>query len=507
MSASHQHVSAHGVLIWLRRDLRLHDHAALYHGLRAAQKTGAPAWCVFVFDTAILQPLLDQGCQRDRRVAFIHACITELDQALQQWGSRLIVLHGAAQQCIPQLAQELGVHAVFANRDYEPAAMARDAAVAAALKSSGIEFHDSKDQVIFERDEILTATGTPYSVFTPYRNAWQKRLNSFYLQSYPVDKYRAAFVPLPPAKADTHYARFANHGIPSLTQLGFDPHALEGVRLPTGIRGGLQLFEDFQARIEQYHQTRDYPAIKGPSYLSTHLRFGTISIRTLAQYAVSLAGKGAETWLSELIWREFYQQILWHHPRVVTEYFKAEYVALKWDEDDHAQSLFAAWCIGKTGYPLVDAAMRQLLQTGYMHNRLRMVSASFLTKDLGIDWRRGEAWFAQHLNDYDLAANNGGWQWAASTGCDAQPYFRIFNPITQSEKFDPKGLFIRRYVPEVAGFEGKHIHAPWHASKLEQEAANCIVGQHYPAPIVDHAEARERTLLRFGKVRAVRGAT
>jgi len=258
------------------------------------------------------------------------------------------------------------------------------------------------------------------------------------------------------------------------------------------------LFEDFRGRVGAYKEARDYPARKGVSYLSPHLRFGTLSIRNLVVFAWADGSGGAQTWLSELIWREFYQMILWHHPRVVSESFRPEYDRIVWDD---APELFAAWCEGRTGYPLVDAAMRQINATGYMHNRLRMIAASFLTKDLGIDWRRGERYFAEHLIDYDLASNNGGWQWAASTGCDAQPYFRIFNPVTQSERFDPQGAFIRRYVPELEHVPLKYIHAPWKMGAADQTAAHVRIGRDYPAPAVDHARARERTLARFAIAR------
>jgi len=245
--------------------------------------------------------------------------------------------------------------------------------------------------------------------------------------------------------------------------------------------------------------------VKGPSYLSTHLRFGTVSVRRLVREAwqrVQGGSRGAEVWLSELIWRDFYHQVLHHHPRVVGHSFKPAYDAIRWEHGKHADALFAAWCTGRTGYPLVDAAMHQINQTGYMHNRLRMVVASFLTKDLGLDWRRGEAYFATHLNDFDLAANNGGWQWAASSGCDAQPYFRIFNPVSQSEKFDAEGKFIRRYLPQLAGLPDKLIHAPWLAGPVDLAAANLRLGQDYPLPVVDHAQARETTLQRYAVVKA-----
>ena len=257
-------------------------------------------------------------------------------------------------------------------------------------------------------------------------------------------------------------------------------------------------------RIEHYGHARDFPAIKGPSYLSVHLRFGTVSIRLLARtaHAMHVQGiSGAMAWLNELIWRDFYHQILANHPRVVDKAFKPEYDHIHWEQGKHAKALFAAWCEGRTGYPLVDAAMAQLNQTGYMHNRLRMVVASFLCKDLGLDWRWGERYFAEKLNDFDLAANNGGWQWASSSGCDAQPYFRIFNPVSQSEKFDAEGRFIRRYVPVLAGLTNRAIHAPWLAGPLELASANVVLGQNYPQPIVDHAQAREKTLLRYAVVK------
>jgi deoxyribodipyrimidine photo-lyase len=290
--------------------------------------------------------------------------------------------------------------------------------------------------------------------------------------------------------------------LPSLESLGFVPTNLRALAVPLGSQGAATLLDDFLGRIDNYEATRNFPAVRGPSYLSVHLRFGTVSIRRLAGLAWERAQSGsvgAATWLSELIWRDFYHQVLWHHPHVATRAFKPEYDRIAWDD---APDLFAAWCDGRTGYPLVDAAMAQLNQTGYMHNRLRMVVASFLTKDLGIDWRRGEAYFALHLNDFDLAANNGGWQWAASTGCDAQPYFRIFNPVTQSEKFDPEGKFIKRYLPQLANYSPKEIHSPWLVPVVRQRAAGCVIGTDYPAPNVDHAQARERTLARYAVVKS-----
>ena len=466
-------------LVWFRRDLRLLDHTALHHAL----DTHTRVYCVFVFDSTILAELP----RADRRVEFIWHALNELDAALREHGGTLLVRHGDPCHEIPALAQKLGVASVHANRDYEPQAIARDVEVAQRLSTLGIAFHDYKDQVIFEKDEVLTQSGTPFSVFTPYKNAWFKRLLPGDLQMRESDFSHLA----QPSFRDA---------LPALAALGFEPTGLTELKFPLGMSGAQKLFEDFQERIDHYKEARDFPAVKGVSYLSTHLRFGTLSIRQLAAYAHAHGGRGAETWLSELIWREFYMMILWHHPRVVTQSFKPEYDALVWDED---AKLFAAWCEGRTGYPLVDAAMRQINQTGWMHNRLRMVVASFLTKDLGISWQRGEAYFALHLNDFDLSANNGGWQWAASTGCDAQPYFRIFNPVTQSEKFDPDGKFIRRYLPELAKLPDKFIHAPWAMRPADAAACGFVLGRDYPAPVVDHAAARERTLARFKKVRPV----
>jgi deoxyribodipyrimidine photo-lyase len=464
-------------LVWFRRDLRTYDHAALHQALQAHPRVH----CVFVFDTTILDALP----RRDRRVEFILRAVEEVDAALRAMGGALIVRHGDPLAEIPRLAAELGVSAVYANRDYEPAAIARDAEVHRRL--AGADFSDFKDQVVFERDEVMTQGGTPFSVFTPYKNAWLKKLDPADLRAWPIADY--AYHLAPPRN---------DSPLPSLRDLGFEATDLAELGVPTGMSGAQALFRDFIERIDDYAATRDFPAIGGTSGLSPHLRFGTISIRQLAAYAHGQAGRGASTWLSELVWRDFYHAILWHHPRVAMRCFKPAFDALRWDT---APELFAAWCAGRTGYPLVDAAMRQLTATGWMHNRLRMVVASFLTKDLGLDWRQGEAWFAEKLLDFDLAANNGGWQWAASTGCDAQPWFRIFNPVTQSEKFDTEGRFIRRYVPELARVPRKFIHAPWQMSAAEQAACGVRIGEDYPAPVVDHAAARVRTLARFQAIR------
>ena len=481
-------------LVWLRRDLRVDDHAALYHALRSARRV----WCVFVFDRDILA-LLPRA---DRRVEFIRDSLVGVDASLRALavshgieGAGLIVRHGVAADEIAALAAELDAQAVYANHDDDPQALERDRRVRGRLASQGIALHTSKDHVIFERDEVLTQGGTPFSVFTPYQRAWLKTLTPYHLQAYPVARHAAALAPLPTASGG---------GVPTLESIGFERTNLHRLRLPSGADGGREMLADFLDRIDDYHQTRDFPAVKGPSYLSTHLRFGTVSIRRLARVARnrSEAGeRGAEVWLSELIWRDFYHQILHHHPHVIDGAFKPAYDRIRWAHGKTADEHFEAWCEGRTGYPLVDAAMHQINQTGYMHNRLRMVTASFLVKDLGIDWRRGEAYFAEKLNDFDLAANNGGWQWAASTGCDAQPYFRIFNPVTQSQKFDAEGKFIRRYLPALADLPDKLIHAPWLARPVDLAAAGVDIGVDYPAPIVDHADARKRTLARYAVVK------
>ncbi len=485
-------------LVWFRRDLRVEDNAALHHALKSARRV----WCGFVFDRAILDPLP----RRDRRVEFILASLVELDDRLRalsaahgREGVGLIVRHGRALEEIVGLAGALQVQAVYASHDDEPASLQRDAAVRGALAGLGIALHTAKDHVIFERDEVLTAGGTPYSVFTPYKNAWLKKLEPFFAKAYPTASHADALAPLPEPGAPA---------LPTLAGIGFEATNLAQLKIPTGSSGAAHLLGDFTQRMADYDTARDFPAIKGPSYLSVHLRFGTVSIRELVRAAGSpsrdgAAHRGAGVWLSELIWRDFYHQILHHHPHVVGGSFKPAYDRIRWEHGAHAERLFEAWCEGRTGYPLVDAAMAQINQTGYMHNRLRMVAASFLVKDLGIDWRQGEAYFATHLNDFDLAANNGGWQWAASSGCDAQPYFRIFNPVAQSRKFDAAGKFIRRYLPQLSALPDALIHAPWEARPIDLKAAGVELGRDYPMPIVKHEEARARTLERFAVVKGV----
>lgn len=460
-------------LVWFRRDLRVDDHAALYHALRE----GGPVWCAFVFDTEILDELLREGWRADRRVEFIHAAIVELDAALRDLGGGLIVRHGRARDLVPALARELGVDTVVCNRDYEPAAQQRDGEVGAELARHGIGFEQHKDQVIFERDEVLTLAHKPFSVFTPYKNAWLKKLTPYQLQAYPVRRYAAALA-TPPTTA-----------MPSLSDMGFEPTNLAALKLPTGASGAETLFDEFLDRIDRYKQTRDFPATKGPSYLSVHLRFGTISVRRLAREAHARGGAGAEGWLNELIWRDFYFQILWHNPHVLNGSFRPEFDAVRWVDDE---ARFAAWCEGRTGYPLVDAGMRQLWATGWMHNRVRMVAASFLIKHLLIDWRVGETWFWDTLVDADYGSNATNWQWTSGTGVDSNMFVRIMAPLTQSDKFDAAG-YIRQWVPELAGLSDSAIHDP--------EAAGKYV-KGYPKKVIGHKEARERALAAHAKTKA-----
>ncbi|AXA92560.1 deoxyribodipyrimidine photo-lyase [Massilia sp. YMA4] len=466
------------VLVWFRRDLRAFDHAALHHALQC----GGPVYCAFVFDTPILAGLP----RDDRRVAFIHASLVELAADLEQMNGHLIVRHGDARTVIPALAGELDAGAVYVNEDYDPAAIARDEAVATALRDAGRELCLFKDQVVLAKNEVLSQAGKPLTVFTPYKNAWLKKLN--------LDPGLVA-----PLHVEPHAAAFApgRSTLPALARLGFDEVDLAAVGVTPGMTGGAAAFEDFLPKLAPYGTARDFPAVRGTSQLSLHLRFGTVSIRHLVRTVRELAergqaGDGGAVWLAELVWREFYQQILFHFPYVVRSAFKPVYDRIEWETGPEADESFAAWCEGRTGYPLVDAAMLQLNRTGFMHNRLRMVTASFLVKDLGIDWRRGEAYFALKLNDYELASNNGGWQWAASSGCDAQPFFRIFNPVTQSQKFDADGTFIKTFLPQLSGLNAKEIHAPWLAAGKVPD---------YPAPVVQHDLARARTLERYEVVK------
>jgi deoxyribodipyrimidine photo-lyase len=428
-------------IFWYRRDLRTDDNAGLYHALCS----GLPVLCLFIFDKHILDRLNDK-C--DARVTFIHDKVLAIQKDLNKLSTDLLVRYGTPEQIWAELMDEFDVGAVYTNHDYEPYALERDRRIGAYLTTRGIPFHTYKDQVIFEKQELMTAQNTAYTVFTPYSRAWKAKCNFFFLSSYPTERYFNRFL------------QIEKTPVVALTEIGFE-RTTQSLPAP-------EVLDDV---IEQYQEKRNYPAQPGTTRLGIHLRFGTVSIRKLAQKATALS----DTWLNELIWRDFYQQILWHFPHVGNgSAFRPEYDRIVWRNNE---TEFALWCEGKTGYPLVDAGMRELNETGFMHNRVRMVVASFLTKHLLIDWRWGEAYFAEKLLDYDLAANNGGWQWAAGSGTDAAPYFRIFNPTAQAEKFDPKGEYIRKWLPELNSLN-------------------------YPNPIVDHKMARERCLAAYKKALA-----
>lgn len=399
-------------IFWFRRDLRLQDNAGLYHAL----KSGDPVLPIFIFDKQILDKLEDKS---DKRVDFIHQTIQQLKQELTALGSDLQVFYSTPAEVWLQLIKEYNIARVYTNHDYEPYAISRDEKVRELLTQHHIAFHTYKDQCIFEYNEVLKDDGKPYTVFTPYSKKWKAKLNDFYLRVYPTERYFQHF--FKPTQA---------YPLPALEQMGFQQtkFAFPSKEVAQGI-------------IKNYDKTRDFPAIQGTSLLGIHFRFGTISIREKARKALALN----QTYLNELIWRDFYMQILANFPHVATRAFRPEYDLIEWRNNEEE---FAAWCAGKTGYPIVDAGMRQLNTTGYMHNRVRMIVASFLTKHLLIDWRWGEAYFAKKLLDFDLSANNGGWQWAAGCGTDAAPYFRVFNPQLQTEKFDKQLAYVKHWVPE-----------------------------------------------------------
>lgn len=420
-------------IFWFRRDLRLEDNAGLYHAL----SSGFSVLPIFIFDKNILGKLEDK---KDKRVSFIYQALTKLKKDLEKHGSTLLVKYGNPKDVWVEILQEFDVTEVYTNHDYEKYAIERDAEIRSMMNSRRIQFSSYKDQVIFEKKEILSGGGTPYTVFTPYSKKWKEKLNEFYIKSYPSTKY-----------LDQLYEH-EKRPMPTLKSMGFDEVA--------------NMFSEpklSDSLVKNYAEKRDFPAIEGTTRLSVHLRFGTISIRKMTQKALQLS----ETWLNELIWRDFYMNILWHFPHISEgKAFKPAYDNIVWRNN---KAEFEAWCKGETGYPIVDAGMRELNTTGFMHNRVRMIVASFLCKHLLIDWRWGEAYFAKKLLDFDFAANNGGWQWASSSGCDAAPYFRVFNPSLQTQKFDPDLKYIKKWLPEFQSFN-------------------------YPKPIVDHTFARERVL-------------
>ncbi|GAB1462759.1 cryptochrome/photolyase family protein [Pedobacter sp.] len=424
-------------ICWLRRDLRLEDHAALYHALKVEN----PVLLVFIFDKNILNKLENKA---DARIDFIHQQLSKINEQLLKKGSSLLVKYDTPEKAWQEIIKDFDVATVYTNHDYEPYAKERDNEIAKLLKKAGIAFHTFKDQVIFEKDEVQKADGTPYTVFTPYYKQWQQKLNSFYLKSYPVNKY---FKNLYQTKA---------FEFPTLKKIGF---SASNTKFPAA---------NFAAKLVSYEKDRDFPAKDATTHLGLHLRFGTVSIRKAASQALA---QKADKWVSELAWREFYMMILWHFPHTTSKAFKPNYDHIQWRNNEKE---FELWCKGETGYPLVDAGMRELNNTGFMHNRVRMVVASFLCKHLLIDWRWGEAYFAEKLLDYEQASNVGGWQWACGSGNDAAPYFRVFNPELQLKKFDPKMEYVFKWAPEY------------------KKAL-------LPVPIVAHEFARKRVLETYKK--------
>jgi len=419
-------------VLWFRRDLRLNDNTGLFHAL----KSGLPVLPVFIFDTEILDKL---NSKSDARVNFIYNQLQKINAEIEKLGSSLKVLHGKPLEVFRQLAGEFEISAVYTNNDYEPYSIQRDTEIKKFLKEKGIAFHSFKDQVIFEHNEVLKDDGTPYTVFTPYSKKWKQTLGNSEISEFPSQEHLTSLLKTKPF----HF--------PEISEIGFQRSQIQVP--PMNISESL---------IKNYAEKRDLPALDATSKLGVYFRFGTISIREVTRIALNLS----EVFLNELIWRNFFSQILQHFPHVENKAFKPKYDFIQWRNNERE---FEAWCRGETGYPMVDAGMRELNETGFMHNRVRMVTASFLTKHLLIDWRWGEAYFAEKLLDFDLASNNGNWQWAAGCGCDAAPYFRVFNPESQQQKFDTQAKYILKWVPEYGTVK-------------------------YPQPIVEHAFARERVL-------------
>jgi deoxyribodipyrimidine photo-lyase len=427
----HQPVS----IFWFRRDLRLHDNAGLYHAL----KGGHPVLCLFIFDKEILDDIEDKD---DARVTFIYNSIEKLRDELHTHGSSLVIKYGRPDAVFDELIKEYPVAAVYTNRDYEPYAKQRDKAIGEKLQQHNILFKDYKDQMIFERNEVVKDNGEPYTVFTPYKKRWFKTLKPFHLKSYPTETYFNNLV-------ETDHLPLI-----SLQEMGFVKSELEFPK------------EEYEEIIDDYSKNRDYPAKKGTSHIGLHLRFGTVSIRDCARAAF----EREQTWLGELVWREFYMMALDHFPQTQTNAYRTKFDRIQWRNNENE---FEAWCKGETGYPLVDAGMRELNATGFMHNRVRMVTASFLVKHLLVDWRWGEHYFARKLLDYEGSTNIGSWQWVAGSGTDVMPYFRIFNPDAQLKKFDPKKEYVKQWVPEVDNPDK------------------------YPEPIVDNKEGKARALATY----------
>ncbi len=464
-------------LCWLRRDLRIADHGAFEFATAECDQV-LP---VFVYDSEILDRLTNR---QDRRLMFIHACLAEVKNNLKRSGSNLKILVGDPVEVIPKYAKAVGANTVYASHDDDPYALSRDRAV-----GDRVQLKTIKDHVVFEKNELLSKSGEPFRVFTPYSKAWIKRLATSEIEPRRWDHRRLMNSSIW-ARIDPDLDQF-----PTIDQLGFEQTDLW---LAPGEKAAKKQLENFsEQQIEDYSRSRDYIDFEATSGLSVHLRFGTISIRECVRKAISLESEGAKKWLIELIWREFYHSILANFPFVANQSFLPEFREVEWPGD---KNLFSLWANGQTGYPLVDAAMRCLKETGWMHNRLRMVVANFLTKDLLLPYQLGESWFAENLLDFELASNNGGWQWSASTGVDAQPWFRIFNPILQSRKFCPDGRFIRKWCPELSRLDNTSIHWPYELGKKGLLASEVVLGETYPYPIVDHIQQRKLALSFFKKV-------
>lgn len=449
-------------LVWFRRDYRLHDHTALNQALTQCEQVVV----CFIFDTHILNPLENN----DQRIPFIIQSLREVEGELNQYGSNLCIRYGPPEEKLPDIIQKYNIDALFFNRDVEPYAIKRDEAIHSLLN---IPIHTFKDTVIFEKDEVLTKDGGHYRVFTPYKNQWCRLLSPEVMKVNPLPNHHFLAVE---EDSSIHDDRWFD-------LMGFTN---KSCFLPGGRSHALAAMQAFKSMIDGYHVDRDFPDLNRTSQLSPYIRFGCVSIRELVTFAVTFESEGADIWLSELVWRDFYHMIVATHPNCHQSSIKPAYDRIEWEgSDDH----FDAWCQGQTGFPIVDAAMRQLNTTGLMHNRCRMIVASFLCKTLLVDWRKGEAYFAKKLLDFDFAANNGGWAWASSSGCDAQPYFRIFNPTSQSQKFDASGAYIRKYCPELAHLSNKDIHLPPPTPG-------------YPAQIVDYKKNRQAALDMYSVVKS-----
>ena len=458
-------------IMWFRRDLRFFDNTALSHACSLSEKI-IP---IFIFDSHILSKLKNKN---DRRIQFIFDTLKEMNEELLFNGKSMQILFGDPTIEIPKFALKYNVECIFTNDDYESYAIQRDLKIKKNLQIHNIEFKTYKDQVIFEKNEILKPNSMPYVVFTPYKNAWLKKVthSDFKFNNFNFNQFIS--------NNEIQESKFSWN----LNEIGFNPVTLI---FNSGRKAGIESLKQFSTKINSYNEDRDFFAKKGTSHISIHLRFGTLSIRECFHFADQFKSKGSEIWRNELIWREFYKMILFHFPYVEYASFKKECHSIQWENNEN---YFEKWKEGRTGYPIIDAAMRYFKETGWMHNRLRMIVASFLTKDLLIDYKKGEEYFAENLLDFDLSSNNGGWQWSASTGCDAQPYFRVFNPESQSMKFDPSGTFIKKHCPELAYCDEKEIHAPYNfQTKLFHNISD------YPKPIVSHDKQRLKSIALFKK--------